>query len=460
MQTLRSLALFLCLLGVSGTAGAASSYEWNAEFVSVDHGARTMTVKARMVSAEALDGIEDIQSGDGIIITWSGHYERAHGIRRVNLADAQTDAGQRFQLRAIFETVDPSTRYLTFTLIAPADSLAALAHLAAGEWATLTSSHEPSDAHTIQAVTAYGATPARTPTPVVAAHRADSYRWHAELVARDVAAGTVTMKSRIVSRSDRASLTRLHTGDAIRITWSGMGTRTHGIRRVEPAHGATRTEDFQLPATFIAVDPTNTYLTFRVRTPAGGLAAVTDLAPGEWTTVTSAHDPRDPMDAVRLVDAYDRDRRARRYTWPGEVLAVDASTHTVSVSAPVEPHVFRYVDRFSPGEDVVLIWAPSQRGEAVGIRYLEPRAGSILDHGYVLPVQYSGVDERHHRLTFTARVPQNTLQSWSSLAPGTHIRATALFAQGGETAAILSVERSASSEPTSPSYIRQGAASQ
>ncbi len=434
--TLKSAGLLLCLVGTQVTTRAEAAnepatdmYQWHAESVATNPYSRTLTVKARMVSPEASAGLGDVRPGDTIVITWSGFRERAHGIRRVD----------QFRLRGAFDAVDPATQYLTFTIDATADSLSAVTGLEPGDWATFISAHQPRNARAVLAAAVFGESrPA--PRAPVAAQRRTTYQWHGELVTRDQPAGAITVRSRIASNE---GLSKLHTGDPILITWSGSGHHAHGIRFVESAgYASVLAGNFQMLATFVAANPVSRHLTFRVRTPDGGLAAIMDLEPGAWTTVTSPHRPTDSTEAVMVVDAFDVTRRARRYTWPGELLSVDTPNRTVSISAPVEDHVLRYVERFAEGDEVVLIWAPGRDGEVTSIRYLEPRAGSVLDHGYVLPVQFGGADARQGRLTFTARVPESTVSSWASFDSGTEIRATALFEQQSETAAIRTVESS------------------
>ena len=458
MRTLKSAGLLLSLLGVQVATGAEAAnesvsltYRWHAELVATNPHSRSLTVKARMVSREALADVDDLRAGDDIVLTWSGLHERAHGIRRVDRRRGVSEEGDRFRLAAEFDAVDLDTQYLTFTIDATVDSLDAVSTLEPGDWATFISAHQLRDDWVVLTASAFGESPP-TPAAPVAVQRRSTYQWHGELVTLDQPAGAITLKSRIVSGEGLTHVDQLHTGDPILITWSGSGQRAHGIRLVEPAaHTPTHRRDFQIPATFIAANPASRHLTFRVRTRDGGLAAITDLEPGAWTTMTSPHRPTDTAHAVMMVDAFDHARRARRYTWPGELIAVDASSRTVSVSAPVEAHVLRYVERFTEGDEVVLIWTPGSHGDATSIRYLEPRARSVLDPGYVLPVRFGAADERPGRLSFTARVPASTVASWASFESGTEIRATALFDQRDDAAAILTVKSSVTA-PTLPRY--------
>ena len=205
---------------------AGDTYDWNAELVSLDNAGRSLTVRSRLASpTAAADGLEP---GDSIRITWSGYRDRAAGVRAVGPAD---DSGlwgsERFLLDAELVAVD--SRYVTFSVEPPADSIDAVRALRPGAWATGTSPHQPkAKAKAVAAVAAYAASPADVPKTADAA-----YRWHGELVSLDDAGKTLTVKSRLVSNAAAASAAALDKGDAIVITWSGFGRphRRHPRRR-------------------------------------------------------------------------------------------------------------------------------------------------------------------------------------------------------------------------------------
>ena len=119
---------------------------------------------------------------------------------------------------------------------------------------------------------------------------------------------------------------------------------------------------------------TRQYLTFMVTPPVDTAPMIRGLNTGDWAIVTSPHRPMVRGDAVAMVDAYDPAQRARRYTWAGNLVGMDGNA--VTVSAPVEEHVFRYIDRFSEGDNVVMIWTPGEDSAVGAIRYLELREQS------------------------------------------------------------------------------------
>ena len=426
--------------GARAPRAGKDSYRWNAEFVGRDDADRMLVMRSRIVSREGLARAQTMSEGDPIVMTWSGFGDRAHGIRFVDRDPARTD--DRYRLPATFVSADPRTQYVTFRVEKPAGNLAATRSLFPGDWATVTSSLRPSaTAYPVVGVNAYAAT-VRAMAPRLAGDAmptapTGNYRWNAELVSLDKDAQRLTVRARVVSPDGLSQAEALEEGEPIIITWSGFENRAHGIRKIEPESRAIATSGgFRLAAEFVDVDRTSRYLTFSVETQDGSLITADALEPGDWTTVTSPHQRADQP--VVLVDAYDTSRQARRYTWHGELVAFDSEDAAVAFAAHIEDHVLRYVERFSEGDEVVLVWTPQTESDVTSIRYIEHRANSVLDHGYVLPVEFAKVDTDAQRIVFRTKVPPSTLGTWASLEPGDQVAVTSLFDQGGDTAAILS----------------------
>ena len=411
--------------------------------MALDAGGEALTVRSRLVSAESLADGAGLSAGDPILITWSGFEDRTDGIRTV-AADTGSElwGSDRFLLQAQFEAVDPARRYLTFTVMSPAGSATALRMLTRGTWATLRSPHQPRRGQApVETIAAYA--PIRGSEKMAASPAAgDTYRWQGELVALDATGETLTMRSRVVSAEGAAGLAGLSAGDPIVITWSGFEDRANGIRTVtaDDGSGLWGTDRFVLQASFVAMDPARQYLTFMVMPPADTAPMMRELTAGDWAIVTSPHRPMARGDAVAMVDAYDPAQRARRYVWSSDLVALDGNEMTVS--APVEEHVFRYVDRFSAGDQVVLIWTPGDNGEVGAIRYLESREQSALTHGYVLPVEFVAANAGRRRLTFKTKVVPRMARRLGSMASGHEIKVTSLFDQPRDRAEIVAVEQS------------------
>ena len=417
-------------------ATAEGTYRWHGELVALDETTRSLTVRARVAARGGLAAVAGAQTGDPIVLTWSGFEDRASAIRAVVPEDGSGLWGNDgFLLRARLVAADPTSRHITFAAEIPESGIAGVRTLNRGDWATVTSPHWPADG-TVAAVAAYDV--ARAASRAVAE---GTYRWHGELVALDETTRALTVRARVAAPGGLAPVAGSQEGDPIVITWSGFEDRANDIRTIAPEDGSGLwgNDGFLLRAEFVSADPASRYLTFKATIPEDSVGAVRTLIPGDWATVTSPHWPTSGTAAVVAVDAYDPSRRARRYVWPGEVVAYHASESTATVSAPVESHVFRYVDRFDEGDGVVLIWAPGQNDEVTAVRYVEHRDADLaLDHGYVLPVEFVAADADRQRITFRTKLP--SALATASMQPGHPIKVTSPFEQKGETAAILSVE--------------------
>ena len=418
-------------------AKAEGTYRWHGELVALDENTQTLTVRARVAARHGLAAVAGMPAGEPVVITWSGFEDRANAVRAVVPEDGSGLWGNDgFLLQARLVAADPAGRYVTFATEIPESGVAAVRTLSRGDWATVTSPHWPTEG-VVASVAAYDAG--------LAGSRAvaeGTYRWHGELVALDETTRSLTVKARVAGPGGLASVEGAQTGDPIVITWSGFEDRANDIRTVVPEDGSGLwgNDGFLLRAEFVASDPSTSYLTFKATIPENSVAAVRSLLPGDWATVTSPHWPTAGAGAVVAVDAYDPSRRARRYVWPGEVVAYHRSESEATVSAPAESHVFRYVDRFAEGDAVVLIWAPGQNDEVTAVRYLEHRDADLaLDHGYVLPVEFVSADADRQRVTFRTKLPAE-FGTEESMQPGHPIRVTSPFEQKGETATILSVE--------------------
>ena len=418
-------------------AAAEGTYRWHGELVALDEGTQTLTVRARVAARSGFAALAGARTGKPVVITWSGFGDRASAIRAVVPDDGSGLWGNDgFLLQARLVAADSASQYVTFATTIPESSMAAVRTLSRGDWATVTSSHWPGDG-AVASIAAYDAAQA-APRAVAEG----TYRWHGELVALDEASRSLTVRARVAAPGGLASVAGAQTGDPIVITWSGFGDRANDIRAItlEDGSGLWGNDGFLLRAEFVALDPASNYITFKATIPENSVATVRALMPGDWATVTSPHWPTDGSGAVVAVDAYDSSRRARRYVWPGELVAYHRSEAAATVSAPVESHVFRYVDRFDEGDAVVLIWAPGPNDEVTAVRYLEHRDANLaLDHGYVLPVEFVSADVDRRRITFKTKLPA-TLGTEASMQPGHPIRVTSPFEQKGATAAILSVE--------------------
>lgn len=118
--------------------------------------------------------------------------------------------------------------------------------------------------------------------------KGDTYQWSGELVAVDATASTLTVKSRIAHQEAVSEVKQFKPGEKVWIVWSGVHDYSDAVRQVRRASiGNKSDEDLVMPAELVSTETPNQYLTMRVKLPEDSLAAIKDVKPGQWLTVTS-----------------------------------------------------------------------------------------------------------------------------------------------------------------------------
>jgi hypothetical protein len=135
--------------------------------------------------------------------------------------------------------------------------------------------------------------------------KGDTYQWSGELVAVDSTASTLTVKSRIAYQEAVSELKQFKPGDKVWIVWSGTHDYSDAVRQVRRVSTGNKVEeDLVMPAELVSTETPNQYVTIRVKVPEGSLAAIKDVKPGQWLTVTSRHRPSTEAEAVVTVKRY------------------------------------------------------------------------------------------------------------------------------------------------------------
>ena len=426
-----------------------AAYRWDGELVSLDEAAGMLTVKSRVASPAGLAAVAGAAPGDPIVVRWSGYSSRASGIRSAMPDDGSGLWGSdRFLLRAAFVETDADNRYLTFRAPVPEESLAAVRSLTRGSWASVRSPHHPADAAAaLLSVDAYVAPRERRPAPLPGA----TYRWDGELVSLDEAAGTVTVRSRVVSGPGLSAVADTESGDPIVITWSGYENRASGVRAAMPDDGSglwgsTR---FLLRATFVGTDAAGRYLTFEAPVPAASLGAMRSLTRGSWASVRSPHHPADAAAALLSVEAYAPSSPERRpaplpgatYRWDGEFVAFDEAEGTLTVkSRAASPAGLARVADAQPGEAIVITWSGYDT-RASGIRAAMPDDGSGLwgSTRFLLRATFVETDAAGGYLTFKVAVPEASLPAIRTLAQGAWASVTSPHHPADAAPAVMNV---------------------
>jgi hypothetical protein len=135
--------------------------------------------------------------------------------------------------------------------------------------------------------------------------KSTTFQWSGELVAADHATSTITVKSRIAYAEAVAELKQFKPGEKVWVVWSGIHDYSDAVRQVRPMPAGKKIdEDLVLPAELVSNEAPNQHLTIRVKVPEGSLAAIKDVKPGQWVTVTSRHRPSTEAEAVVAVKPY------------------------------------------------------------------------------------------------------------------------------------------------------------
>ena len=291
-----------------------ATYRWDGELVALDETAGALTVRAQIVSTEAVAAASGLAVGQPIVITWSGHEHEASGINAVAADDGSGLWGSdRYLLRATFEAVAADGRQLTFRVPLPEDNRDAVQGLAEGTWVRMTSPHHPADARpALLAVNAYAPVPA---TPVAAAAGGEkAYVWPGRLIALHGAEQAVTVSAQAEQHVFRY-VERFGKGDGVVLLWApGDGHEVTAVRYLqhrEPEdHGQFALDHgYVLPAEFISADADSRRITFKAQVPASTIDALAGIQPGQWVKVTSPFDQRGldgaAILAVERDDAHD-----------------------------------------------------------------------------------------------------------------------------------------------------------
>jgi hypothetical protein len=102
-------------------------------------------------------------------------------------------------------------------------------------------------------------------------------------------------------------------------------------------------------------------------------------------------------------------------------VAFDRASRQVTVKATVEPHVLRYIDRFRPGDPIVIVWQQFE-GEGDAIKYMAVPDRAAADAGFILRGVFVGVDVGGPSVTFTTAVADGLIKTLASARAGTSIR--------------------------------------
>jgi hypothetical protein len=135
---------------------AAESYEWSAEFVALDEGSRSVTVKARLLDDTAVADAKQFKAGDRVVLVWSG-MTFSDAVGRVLPSTQPPKAGEELLSSVEFVSTNAASRDVTFRTRVPGDDVVRLKTLKPGEWVTATSMRASQDGGAVVSIRPYTA---------------------------------------------------------------------------------------------------------------------------------------------------------------------------------------------------------------------------------------------------------------------------------------------------------------
>ncbi len=128
----------------------------------------------------------------------------------------------------------------------------------------------------------------------------------------------------------------------------------------------------------------------------------------------------------------------RQFAWFAELVSVDQAAGTVTVRAPFLEPVAHYIDSFTPGDGIVVVWT-QVNAEADAVIYVESRDVMTTPGGYIVHAEYEGGDVSGHTLTFTVVVGDEVGRALAAAQPGTPIKVHSPMHQPDAMTPIASV---------------------
>ena len=154
------------------------------------------------------------------------------------------------------------------------------------------------------------------------------------------------------------------------------------------------------------------------------------------------------------VDAQDA---GGQFAWFGELVAFDDGARTLTAKSPIQEHVVRYVERFQPGDQVVLFWSQYE-AEGDVIRYVEHIDKTIAESGYIVPARFVASDAASHTLTFSTTVSESDVERLSSVSPGTPIKVGAPMVPSPEGQVLTLVALNETPKPRPAPVVEEAVA--
>lgn len=135
-------------------AAVDDTFIWHGELVSIEAPSGTVTVKANVLS-DVVKEVAGFNTGDRVLLTWSGIDRYAGAIRQIAKHDTSQKVDDPFSFPVELASREVENDYVTFKFQAPAAAIAAVETVKPGEWVTVTVRQRSSDAQGIVSIAPY-----------------------------------------------------------------------------------------------------------------------------------------------------------------------------------------------------------------------------------------------------------------------------------------------------------------
>jgi len=144
-------------VGMAQTSPPASdTYIFPAEFVSVDVGGSSLTVKPGVAYTQAMSELQQFKSGEPVWVVWSGVHNTSDSVRQIRRPAPGRTIDEDLVLPAEFVSSGAPSQSVTIKVKIPTGSVAALQAVRPGQWVRVTARHRPStEADAVTAVQPY-----------------------------------------------------------------------------------------------------------------------------------------------------------------------------------------------------------------------------------------------------------------------------------------------------------------
>jgi hypothetical protein len=140
------------------------------------------------------------------------------------------------------------------------------------------------------------------------------------------------------------------------------------------------------------------------------------------------------------------------YVWFAELMNVDKASNSFSLRVRFMDEVGAYVDRFAPGERVLITWAFLGNAEGdellhIGSYEAMRRGGMVgggVESGYILPAEFMSSDKATRTVVVRVRVNAETFERLSFPPPGIRVKAISPKLQSSEFADVAMLEAASS----------------